>query len=61
MGVRSCEEACGDFVGRCALIHGAVERGEEVVDIAVEGGETEGAGAVVEEEGVYEGTMLGRR
>lgn len=35
-----------------------MERGEEVVDVAIKGGETEGAGAVVEEEGVYEGTML---
>ena len=61
MWVCSCEEARGDFVRRCALVHGAVERREEVVDVAVEGGETEGAGVVVEEEGVYEGTMLRRR
>lgn len=35
-----------------------MERGEKVVDVAVEGGDTECVCAVIEEEGVDEGTVL---
>lgn len=37
-----------------------MEGGEEVVDVAVEGGNAEGVGAVLEEEDVDEGAVLGR-
>jgi len=52
-------ETSGDEAGGCALVEGAVEGREEVVDVAVEGCDAEGVGAVFEEEGVDEGTVLG--
>lgn len=36
-GVLGCEETLGDPLGCCAAVEGAVEWGEEVVDVAVEG------------------------
>ena len=51
-------KAGGDEAGGGALVEGAVEGREEVVDVAVEGCDAEGVGAVFEEEGVDEGTVL---
>jgi len=36
---RYCLQARGDVFGRCGFVEGAVQRGEEVVDVAVEGGD----------------------
>lgn len=52
------EEARSDFVRRRGLVEGAVKRGEEIVDIPVEGGHTESISAVFEQKGVDEGAML---
>lgn len=52
-------ETLGDARGLGVEVEGAVERGEEGVQVAVEGGDAEGAGAVCEEEGVDEGAVLG--
>ena len=51
-------EAGGDEAGGGTFVEGAVEGREEVVDVAVEGCNAEGVGAVFEEEGVDERTML---
>jgi len=51
-------EAGCDEAGGGAFVEGAVEGREEVVDVAVEGCDAEGVGAVFEEEGVDEGSML---
>jgi hypothetical protein len=51
-------ETCGDERRGGAFVKGAVEGGEKVVDVAVEGCNAEGVRAVFEEEGVDEWTML---
>ena len=51
-------EAGGDERWGGTLVEGAVERREDVVDVAVEGCDAEGVGAVFEEEGVEEGAVL---
>jgi hypothetical protein len=53
-----CCEAVGDARGGRVAVEGAVQRGEEVVDVAVEGGDAERAGALGEDEGVDEGAVL---
>lgn len=51
-------ETRGDEGGGGAFVERAMEGREEVVDVAVEGCDAEGVGAVFEEEGVDEGTVL---
>lgn len=55
---RYCLEALGDVCGACGFVEGAMQGREEVVDVAVEGGDAEGVSAVFEEEDVDEGAVL---
>lgn len=52
-------ESCSHIGGARVSVERAVQGREEVVDVAVEGGDAEGMRAVFEEEGVNKGAVLG--